>query len=300
MTSGAALKQGFGLALKSRPAVWILLAANLAVAALAALPIYRGIMNSTAHSLMSGELLFGFSPDWLTDFSFNAQGSLDRYARWILTFGLLSIPLNSILAGGVLAQFRSAGMSFSPGEFVRDTGRFAWRLIRLMLIGLFFYWVVFRLFNQGLGNLIGKWTRDWLDDRPVFWVRLGDDLLVLAGIGFVNLVMDFARIKLVLDDRRSAAEAFLAGLGFSLGRFRRAVAVFAFPALCGIALLGVYRLAVPWRLIHEPLAVALLFISQQIVMFGRYWFRVAAWASEWSYVASSRVEAHPAAASTTQ
>jgi hypothetical protein len=38
---------------------------------------------------------------------------------------------------------------------------------------------------------------------------------------------------------------------------------------------------------REPLVLALLFIVQQAVMFGRYWFRVATWGGEWSYLSGS-------------
>ena len=61
----------------------------------------------------------------------------------------------------------------------------------------------------------------------------------------------------------------------------------------------------PWHIIHAALGdstgasyeallvLALLFIGQQLVMFGRYWFRVATWASEWSFFASTRAPAKP-------
>jgi len=44
----------------------------------------------------------------------------------------------------------------------------------------------------------------------------------------------------------------------------------------------------PWPGIREPVALALLFFIQQLVSFGRTWFRVATWASEWSYCHGSR------------
>lgn len=298
MTSGAALKQGFSLARRVRSGVWILFLVNLGLAALAGLPIYRGILRFTGHSLMSQTLVYGFSVDWLTDFSINNPGSLERYAAAIALFGLLSLPVNTILAGGVLACFRGPGQESSLGAFFRESVRYAWRLIRLMIIGLICYWIIFRVLNQSLGNLVGKWTRDWPDDRPVFWIRLGLGLLVLLGLVFVNVVMDYARVRLVMDDGSSAAEAFLASLGFSLSRLRRAVTVYALPALAGLALLGLYRLVVPWGMINssvdatsrirEPLVLALLFVVQQAIMFGRYWFRVATWASEWSYYSGSK------------
>ena len=288
MSVGAALKQGFRIARHVRPAVWVLFLANLGLAALAGFPIYRGILGFTGHSLMSQKLVSGFPVDWLTDFAMNSPGSLERYATFIALFGLLSIPVNTILAGGILARFREPEHGFSLSDFFHDTARYAWRLLRLMIIGLICYWLIFRVLNQGLGKLLDKWTRDWPDDRQVFWVHLGVGLLVLLGLAFVNLVMDYARVKLVIDEDSSAAEAFLASLGFSLRRLSRAFVVFAVPSACGIGLLALYRFAVPWPLISEPLAVALLFIGQQVVMFGRYWFRVATWASEWSYYAGSR------------
>jgi len=119
--------------------------------------------------------------------------------------------------------------------------------------------------------------------------------VTVVGLIFVNLVMDYARVNLVREEETSAVLAFLSSLGFSLSRLRKALAVYAIPSLLGVALLVVYRLVVPWSLVNEslgstgwshlrePLVLALLFFGQQAIMLGRYWFRVATWASEWSY-----------------
>jgi len=305
MGVGTAIRQGLSMARRTRSAVWVLFLVNLGLAALAALPIYQGILRITGHSLMSQELAQAFSLDWLTDFVFNNPGSFDRYARLIAYAGLVTMPVNALLAGGVLARFREPDQPSSLGMFFRDTARYGWRLIRLMILGLIAYWVVFILINQKLGDWVGKLTRDARDDRVGFVAHLTIVVLVLLGLAFVNLVMDYARVKLVLDDGPSVIEAFLASLGFSLGRLRKAFTVYALPALGGVALLGLYRLLLPWGMFNaaaraaspyrEPLMLALLFILQQLVMFGRYWFRVATWASEWSYYAGSRHAAPPAA-----
>lgn len=214
--------------------------------------------------------------------------------------GLVTIPVNTVLAGGVLCRFRDPGSQFSLVGFCRDAGRYGWRLIRLMILGLLCYWIVFLVVYRGLGGLISSQTHDWQDDRAVFALQLGVGLLLLIGLCFVNLIMDFARVKLVLEEGSSAAEAFLASLGFSLRRQPHAITVYALPTLAGLALLGLYWLVVPWSFVNapcgegtwaqyrEPLTVALLFIGQQVVMFGRYWFRVATWASQWAFYSGSR------------
>jgi hypothetical protein len=272
--------------------------ANLVIAALAGFPIYRGIQRFTGHSLMGRELARGFSVDWLTDFSLNNPGSFERYATMIVGLGLISLALNSILAGGVLTRFKAPDLKHTLGDFLRDTGRYAWPLLRLLVIGLICYWIVFKLLNEMLSRGVDRWTGNWADDRSVFCARLAVSLLVLLGLGFVNLVMDYARVRLVLEEGTGAIQAFLASLGFTLARFRRAIGVYVVPSFCGLVLLGAYVLLFPWNFINATvgggshsrvlLALASLFVVQQVVMFGRYWFRVATWASEWSYYSSTR------------
>jgi hypothetical protein len=298
MSVGSSVRQGLSITRRTGSAVWILFFANLATAALAGYPIYRGIQRFTAHSLMGRELARGFSVDWLTDFAFNSPGSFDRYATVIVCMGFVSLALNSILAGGVLTRFQAPGLEYSLADFFRATGRYAWRLLRLLVIGLICYWIVFKLLNQELGRLVDRWTDNWADDRAVFWVHLAVSTLLVLGLGFVNLVMDYARVRLVLEEGTGAIQAFLASLGFSIGRLRGAIGVYVVPSLLGLALLGVYRLLFPWGFINatiaggphirELLALASLFVVQQAIMFGRYWFRVATWASEWTFYSSTR------------
>jgi hypothetical protein len=118
---------------------------------------------------------------------------------------------------------------------------------------------------------------------------------LFLGLAWVNVVIDYARVKLVMDEGSNFVEAFFASLGFCLGRLRRAATVCLVPSCFGVGLLALYRLLTPWSQINtyladprgtrwlEPLTLAALFILQQAIMLGRYWFRVATWASEWSY-----------------
>jgi hypothetical protein len=301
MSVGSSVRQGFSITRRSGSAVAILFLANLVIAALAGFPIYRGILGFTGRSLMGLELARGFPVDWLTDFTYSNPRGFDRYAMVIVLMGVVSLALNSILAGGVLTRFKAPELKYSLGDFFRDTGHYAWRLLRLLVIGLICYWIVFKLLNEKLGQWVDHWTGDWGDDRLVFSVRLAVSLLVLLGLGFVNLIMDYARVRLVLEEGTGAIQAFLASLGFSLGRLRRAIGVYVVPSFFGLALLGVYRLLFPWGFTNATiagashgrtiLALAGLFVVQQLVMFARYWFRVATWASEWSLYASARTGA---------
>jgi hypothetical protein len=104
--------------------------------------------------------------------------------------------------------------------------------------------------------------------------------------------MDFARVRLVMEEGASAIEAFLASLGFSLARMRRAIVIYTVPSLCGIALVGLYlfvaHLTHHVAQVRQPLALAILFIGQQAIMLARYWFRVATWGGEWTFYSASQ------------
>jgi hypothetical protein len=298
MNIGWAVRQGWALARRSGWAVGVLFAANLGLAALAALPIYQGIESFTSHSVVGRELGRGFSTDWLVDFAFNNPGSFGHYATVILAVGLVSMSLNSILAGGVLSHFRTPDQKCSLGDFLRGVGRYFWRMAGLLVIGLICYWIVFKLVHEELGGWVEHQTDGWTDDRTVFATRLALLLLLLLSLGFVNLVMDYARVRLVLEEGTGVIHAFLASLGFSLGCLGKAAGVYLVPSACGLALLGVYRLVFPWALVNAnagggaevrfTLALAGMFLAQQLVMIGRYWFRVATWGGEWALYARVR------------
>ena len=304
VTARGSIRQGFRLVRRSRGAVFILFAANLLLAALAGLPIYHGILNFTSHSLISRHLLTGFSYNWYTDFVFHNGGAIRQYAQIIVVLGLIAMPVNAILAGGVLARFHRVQEPFRLAVFFGDCRRYAWRMLFLVLIALFGYWAIFRFILVELGRRVDRLTIYWVNDRSAFTAHLVVGLLVLLALVFINLVIDFAKVRMVLTDS-GVLESFLAALGFSLFRIRRAVVVYAVPALCGILLLVIYRLATPWHMLHIAMGdtsknvsetatiLVALFVGQQLVMFGRYWFRVATWASEWSFYAGMRTRNKP-------
>lgn len=300
LSARESIRQGFRLARRARSAAFMLFAANLFLAVVAGLPIYQGMLNFTSHSQMSRKLLTGFSYNWLVDFLFNNRSSVEVYAQFIMILGLIALPVNAILAGGVLARFQRQQERFRLGTFFRDCGRYAWRMLWLMLFALLAYWVIFRYVLAGLGGYVDRTTLYWMNDRSAFVAHLVVGIVVLLALAFVNLVIDFAQVRIVFGEGSGAVESFLAALGFCIGRLSRAAAVYAFPSLLGIAMLGIYRLVTPWHMIHLALGntsktsyevaivLAALFVGQQLVMFFRYWFRVATWASEWSFFASTR------------
>src|SRR2546428_1868344 len=107
MDMGAALRSGFRTAFRTRSAVWVLLLVNLGVAALAALPIYRGILGSTGSSLMGQTIARAFPRDWLVGLSVNNPPSPRPSPGGKTPLPPLTTPHNSLLSSGVSRRLRA-------------------------------------------------------------------------------------------------------------------------------------------------------------------------------------------------
>ena len=102
-----------------------------------------------------------------------------------------------------------------PAGFFSASGVFFFRFIRLGLMAGIAYAVLFGVVHGWLlDDLYGRLTRDLTLERSAFFVRLA--LYVLFGLLLVvvNLVFDYAKIRAVVEDRRSMIGALRAAVRF--------------------------------------------------------------------------------------
>jgi hypothetical protein len=102
-----------------------------------------------------------------------------------------------------------------PAGFFSASGVFFFRFIRLGLMAGIAYAVLFGVVHGWLlDDLYGRLTRDLTLERSAFFVRLA--LYVLFGLLLVvvNLVFDYAKIRAVVEDRRSTIGALRAAVRF--------------------------------------------------------------------------------------
>ena len=278
---GTLLRRGFSLACRRWAVVRLIFVVNLILAAVVAMPVYYAVSEFTGHSRMATALLEGFSPEWFTDLQHNRPSWLSLMARTTLAGGLFGLLFNALLAGGMLGSFRDPEQNYSGKDFFQAVVRHAGRLLRLLLLGLLCYWLMFWLLNVEARAVLGRLTTDEVNE---LWSARADvflSVLLVAGLLYLNLILDFARLRLVLGDKRSALSSAVFALRFVHRNRMRSLMVYSVPGLCGLFLLGLYLAAVSQLSVSNLWIVGLLFLIQQGVMFGRYWFRMAAWAGEW-------------------
>jgi hypothetical protein len=238
----------------------------------AALPFaiaMRGLLEAhVGRSLVAGDLAGGVNYDWWQEFAAQATGLGRTFTPAVIGFastldGIGSVmdaqgkamPVTAALAmylaawtfmsGGILDRYARQRRTRAHGFFAA-CGVYFWRFLRLALVAGAVYWVLFTSVHGWLfDDLYDRVTRDVAVERVAFAWRAA--LYALFGIALVlvNIVVDFAKIRLVVEDRLSVVGALSASLGF-LGRHPgRAFGLYAVNALVFVLLLAVWAVAAP-------------------------------------------------------
>jgi hypothetical protein len=186
----------------------------------------------------------------------------------------------SFLSGGVLDRYARMRPTRAPGFFAA-CGTHFWRFLRLGILAVAAYSILFDLVHPWLFDDFYPWlTRDTTVERTAFAVRLAGYIVFGALLILFNVVFDYARIRIVVEDRRSAIGAVLAGARI----VRRHPAVFHLYLIngaCFVVLALLYALLSP----GAPSGVALWFALAigQFYIVMRHYVKLLFYASQVAY-----------------
>jgi hypothetical protein len=278
-------------------------ASLLVVTLLMAVPLGRALGGMIADHLgASAEahtLAWNWDAAWAAEFAAQAQGLGKTFTHEIIGFGgTLKIlsgiadnqPLNTTLVGAVMAfsvlwLFLTGGIldRLARGRAVRAAGFFAacggyfGRMLRLAVVMWTTYWALFKWLHPFLlTRVYNHYTRDMTQEKDGLLVRV----LLYAAFGLViftaNLIFDYAKVRLVVEDRRSVISALGASLRFLRRRPFRAFGLYLLNALAFLMLLRLWLEAAPqaWE------SVGWAFLITQIYLLVRIWLRLAFVSSE--------------------
>lgn len=284
----------------------MVLAGMFLLTLLVALPLsiaLRGMLEAhLGDSLMADTAAAGVNHDWWQEFLSQATALATTFVPSIIGFGAVLDNLSSLLdnaplvstiagitaawlvlwsflSGGVLDRYARQRPTRAHGFFAA-CGTHFWRFLRLGILALAVYWILFAMVHPAIfETLYPAWTRELTVERTAFLIRVACYLLFGLFLVLTNLVFDYARIRLVVEDRRSAIGALVAGARFVR---RRPVAVLGLYLLNGAAfavLILLYALIVPgaprsgWHM-WVVLAIGELYIL------GRHYLKLLFYASE--------------------
>jgi hypothetical protein len=171
------------------------------------------------------------------------------------------------LTGGVmdrLARDRAIG----AGAFFSACGVYAVRFVRLAIIATAMYWVLFVPYHQWLfDRLYPALIEGVTVERTAFFYRAGLYALFVAPLLLVNVIVDYAKVRAVVEDRRSMIGALLAGWRFVRRHPGAVLGLYALDALLFLIVIGLYFLAAPGGNHHAlAFAVGQLYIVLRVMV----------------------------------
>jgi hypothetical protein len=296
---GDALRDGLRRAARA-PAI---LAGSFALTLAVSLPLAFALRDMLeAHfgrSLMADAALRGANYEWWQEFSAQATALGTTFVPSIIGFGAVLLNLSalldnvplvttivgvtgawlvvwSFLSGGIIDRFARDRPTRGRGFFGACGAHFP-AIVRLGLIALAGYAVLFGwlhplLFNTGYLRL----THELATERTAFAIRVAFYLVFLCVLIAMNLVIDYARIRIVVEDRRSAIGALLAGGRFVRRHLGAAVALYLMNGVLFLALVAIYALVAPRATVPAWLALAI----GEIYIVVRHFLKLAFYASE--------------------
>lgn len=284
----------------------MLLAGLCLVTLLIALPLSLALrdMLSThfGRSLIAESAAAGANYEWWQEFLSQATGLGATFLPSIIGFGAVlenlsrlldHVPMAATIAGVTSAwmliwSFLSGGVldRLARDRRTRTHGFFAacgvhfWRFLRLGLFAWLIYaclfgWVHGWIFDDAYPAL----TEDLTSERTAFLWRVAGYLLFSGLLIFFNMIFDYARIRIVVEDRRSALGAVAAGARFVRRHFGKVLGLYLLNGAVFLLLLGVYALVSPGAP-GEGLGMWATLLLGQAYIVGRHYLKLVFYASQ--------------------
>jgi hypothetical protein len=287
----------------------MVVAGMFALTLFVALPLsyaLRGMIAShLGSSLAADEAVAGTNYDWWEEFSAQAAGLGTTFVPSVIGFGAVldnlsglldNWPLASTIAGAtaawmVLWSFLSGGVidRLARGRRTRSHGFFGacgmhfWRLLRLGAAAFLAYAFLFRSVHWWIFGKAFEWvTNDVTVERVAFAWRMAGYLGFGMLLVLCSVVFDYARVRIVVEDRHSALGAILAGLRFVRRHAAGVAAVYALNAAAFLLLIAIYAAVAPGAP-GSGLSMWLVLALGETYILARHYLKLLFYASETAY-----------------
>ena len=297
---------------------WVYLT-TLVVALPLTLAMKHLLQGSFEGSLVEDNLRQGFDLSWYEEFAAGSSGLGKTFGPWVVGIlpvlsnlerlldgelhqvdpavvgaGILMVLAWSLLLGGILSRFAHEEEPHSRSGFLARGGLFFWRFLRLSVISGLLYWGIFRGIGQPLHGWIETATRDTTVERTVMIYTVLAYALVGLLFLVTQLVLDYARISLVVEERRSVLLALARALGFVKNHHRAVLGLYLLLSAAALLWFLAYAWLAPGPNQSTWTAVLLAFSLGQAYLVGRWILKLWFLASQTHLFVSSQPRPLPA------
>jgi hypothetical protein len=268
------------------------------------LSIRAELITHLGSSLAAESAAQGVNYEWMQEFVDQATGLGTTFRPTIIGFGAVLDNLSAFmdavprpvivigaagayiliwlfLAGGIIDRYARGRPTRAHGFFSASGGLF-FRFLRLALVMAVVYGILFGIVHPWLfDRLYTRLTRNLDVERTAFMIRALLYLVFGLVLAAANVIFDYAKVRIVVEDRRSALAALMAAIHFIRRDAASAVGVYALNVLLFAVVVGIYAVVAP-RAGGTGWMMWVGFAIGQLYVVGRLCVKLIFWASETS------------------
>ena len=273
---------------------------------LVSLPLALGLRGMIADhlgaSLAADSAASGINLEWMQEFREQATGLGVTLRPTVVGFGAVLDNLSAVIddtsrpvvivgaasayvvlwvffAGGIVDRFARDRTTHAHGFFAA-CGVFFFRFLRLAVAQWLVYAFLFAVMHGWLfDDLYPRMIRDVSVERTAFAARAALYLVFGLLVAACNVVFDYAKVRAVVEDRRSMLGAIVAALGFIQRSYASAVLLYALNVLMFALVVALYALVAP-GVGGAGASMWVGFAIGQLYVLARLWVKLVFWASE--------------------
>jgi hypothetical protein len=300
--SGPAWRDGWRRVFGAPALAFGIFALTLALAAPLAIAVGALLRTHLGRSAVAADVADGVNYDWWNEFLAQATGlgstftpgivgfaatldnlsSLaDAQSEQTLVIGVLALYLTAwtFLAGGILDRYARQRRTRAHGFFAA-CGVYFFRFLRLAIVAALVYGCLFTYVHPWLFDDAYGWlTRDVAVERVAFAWRASLYAVFGALLVATNIVFDYAKVRAVVEDRRSMLSALGAALRFIRRRPGQVLGLYALNTLVFLLIVGVWAAIAPGAG-GAGLSMWLAFAIGQLYLFARLLLKLQFLASQ--------------------
>jgi hypothetical protein len=211
----------------------------------------------------------------------NLSSFIDYVHRPLVIVGAAGayLALWLFVAGGVIDRYARERPTRAHGFFAAS-GVFFFRFLRLAAVMWIVYGFLFGYVHPWLfDDFYPRITRDLSVERTAFLVRVALYAVFGVALGACNLIFDYAKVRAVVEDRRSMLAAIGAAVRFAAVHGRAAASLYAADFILFLVVVALYAAAAPGAG-GAGLSMWLAFTVGQLYVLARLWVKLVFWASE--------------------
>ena len=250
---------------------------NVIVGVVVMLPMIL-LLNEMATSPLAGKLVTSVQLDTLWELMQEHGSAFGQSMRYIFFFGFLYIVLQTFLAGGIVGILAHEPR-FQLRIFLHESGMFFGRFFRLSLLSLPMLLLFVILFGLTCVLPLVNLSADLLPpaQNRVFLVSLA---LFVVFVSFWNMIFDYAKVLIAIEDKKSSWGGFWAAVKFIATHFRRTTVLYFINLIILLTGLGASIFLISYFGSDATPAIFLTLVVQQFTIIFRLWMKI-------SFIASS-------------